>query len=275
MNFDMFFSDLYEFLVKLKDSMIDLAPRFTFASIVFVIGYLLARLIRYLAKKFINNLPRFFNSKNIKNRLYQSNLTQSATHLSNIFFWIILIFTIALITEIIGLPIITSWLGGIVYFLPNILIATVIIFLGVIGGRLAGSIIVSTANKAGIAHGNVIGKIAQYGLLFISLIIAADQLRIEISFLIQIVDIVLAALLFAAALAFGLGAKKSVSNILASYYVHNIYQEGDIIKIDEIEGQIIKINSTSVVLNTKEGQVNFPSKYFSDKKSVLLNKERE
>lgn len=275
MNFELFFNELNKFLSNLLNSTIELLPLFASSLIVLLVGYFIGRLFRFLTKKFINNLPRLFINKKIKNRLYQVNFEHSAIHISNIVFWMILFFTLLLISEIIGVQIITAWFSGIVYFLPNILVAVVIIFFGIIGGRLAGNLIVSAANQADISYGNVIGKMAQYGLLFISIIIAVDQLGIEISFLIHIIDIVLAALLFGAALAFGLGAKLSISNILASYYIHHNYKEGDRVKIDEIEGQIVKINSNSVVLNTKEGQVNIPAKLFSDKISFLLNKVQQ
>jgi small-conductance mechanosensitive channel len=275
MNFELFFNELNKFLSNLLNSIIELLPLFASSLIVLLVGYFIGRLFRFLTKKFINNLPRLFINKKIKNRLYQVNFEHSAIHISNIVFWMILFFTLLLISEIIGVQIITAWFSGIVYFLPNILVAVVIIFFGIICGRLAGNLIVSAANQADISYGNVIGKMAQYGLLFISIIIAVDQLGIEISFLIHIIDIVLAALLFGAALAFGLGAKLSVSNILASYYIHHNYKEGDRVKIDEIEGQIVKINSNSVVLNTKEGQVNIPAKLFSDKISFLLNKVQQ
>ena len=275
MDFELFFNELNKFLSNLLNSTIELLPLFASSLIVLLVGYSLGRLLRFLTKKFINNLPRLFINKKIKNRLYQVNFEHSATHISNIIFWMILFFTLLLISEIIGVQIITSWFSGIVYFLPNILVAVVIIFFGIIGGRLACNLVISATNQAEISYGNVIGKMAQYGILFISCIIAVDQLGIEISFLIHIIDIVLAALLFGAALAFGLGAKLSISNILASYYIHQNYKEGDRIKIDEIEGQIVQINSNSVVLNTKEGQVNIPAKLFSDKISFLLNKVQQ
>ena len=275
MDFELFFNELNKFLSNLLNSTIELLPLFASSLIVLLVGYSLGRLLRFLTKKFINNLPRLFINKKIKNRLYQVNFEHSATHISNIIFWMILFFTLLLISEIIGVQIISSWFSGIVYFLPNILVAVVIIFFGIIGGRLACNLVISATNQAEISYGNVIGKMAQYGILFISCIIAVDQLGIEISFLIHIIDIVLAALLFGAALAFGLGAKLSISNILASYYIHQNYKEGDRIKIDEIEGQIVQINSNSVVLNTKEGQVNIPAKLFSDKISFLLNKVQQ
>ena len=275
MNFELFFNELNKFLSNLLNSTIELLPLFASSLIVLLIGYFISRLFRFLTKKFINNLPRLFINKKIKNRLYQVNFEHSATHISNIVFWMILFFTLLLISEIIGVQIITAWFSGIVYFLPNILVAAVIIFFGIIGGSLTRNLIISAANQADISYGNVIGKMAQYVLLFISIIIAVDQLGIEISFLIQLIEIVLAALLFGAALAFGLGAKLSVTNILASYYIHHNYKEGDRVKIDEIEGKIVQINSNSVLLNTTEGQVNIPAKLFSDRVSFLLNKVQQ
>lgn len=272
MNFELLFNEFNKFLSDLLNSTIELLPLFATSLFVLLAGYFIARLLRYLTKKLINNLPRLFINKKIKNRLYQVNFEHSATHIGNIIFWMILFFTTLFISEIVGVEIITSWFSGIVYFLPNILVAVAIVFFGIIGGRLTYNLIISATNRTDISYGNVIGKVAQYGILFISVIIAVDQLGIEISFLIHLIDIVLAALLFGAALAFGLGAKMSVSNILASYYIHHNYKEGDRIKIDEIEGQIVQINSNSVVLKTKDGQVNVPAKLFSNKISFLLNK---
>lgn len=275
MSFDKFLADLYESLIKFKDSLIDLIPEFIFALVVLIFGYAIAKTFRYLIKKFINNLPRVFNSETIKSRLYEGNLAQSATHISNIVFWIIIVLTIFIITEILGVPLITSWFSGVVSYLPNILIASVIVFFGLVGGKLAGNIVISAINKANLEYGGVAGKAAQYVVVFISLMIATDQLGIEISFLVQLIDIIVAALLFGGALAFGLGAKNSVSNILASYYVQNNYREGDNVKIDEVSGQIVQIKSTSVVLKTKDGIVNIPAKEFSTKKSILLKQEQQ
>lgn len=273
MDFDSFYLELNNFLAELIDSAIELAPLLVFSLVVLGIGFLIGKLLRYLTKKLINNLPRLFKDENIKKKLYQISFENSATYISNIIFWIIMIFTFVLISEIVGLPIITSWLNGIAYFLPNIIVAVIIVFFGIIGGRLIGNLISSAAGRAEITYGKVIGKIAQYGLLIVSIIISIDQLDIEINFLIHIIDIILAALLFGATLAFGLGAKQSVGNILASYYIQQNFKLGDKIKIDEIEGIIIQLNSTSVKLETKEGEVIIPSKYFSEKKSFLLNKD--
>jgi small-conductance mechanosensitive channel len=112
----------------------------------------------------------------------------------------------------------------------------------------------------------------QYSILLITILVAIEQIGIDIALVTIIIDIILAALLFGAALSFGLGAKTSVSNIIASYYVHNSYRAGDKIRINNVEGTIIQITSTAVILETPEGQITIPSKEFSEQTSMLLKK---
>jgi small-conductance mechanosensitive channel len=146
-------------------------------------------------------------------------------------------------------------------------------FFGIIFSRLVSDLIKNASLKSGISNSQTLGKVARYIILVITIIIAIDQIGVDISFLTHLLYILLAVLLFGAALAFGLGAKTSVSNILASYYISRIYSEGNIIRIGEHEGRIIKITSTSVFLETESGQVIVPAKEFNEQKSILIEKK--
>jgi small-conductance mechanosensitive channel len=102
-------------------------------------------------------------------------------------------------------------------------------------------------------------------------VMAINQVGIDIQFLTNLVIIVIAALLFGAALAFGIGASTSVSNILGSFYLQKSYKEGNRVKIADIEGIIVKISPTEVHIKTKSGRVIVPAKTFNEAHSELLN----
>jgi small-conductance mechanosensitive channel len=175
------------------------------------------------------------------------------------------------VTQIFGIPVLTAWLSGLLDYLPNILAAVIIMFSGVVVGRLLGDLVASAVTKTGVSKGAHIRKLVQFIILFIASVIAINQIGIDIHFLTNLITIILAALLFGASLAFGLGARTSVSNILGSYYLQKTYQEGNTVKIGDIEGVIIKITPTAVYLKTKNGQVTVPAKDFNEEKTVLLN----
>ena len=273
MNFEQWLNDLGKLLLDFKDTLLIFIPKFLFALLVFLAGYLVARFIQSLVKRFVKNTDRFVSNKKLKNHLQKRDLEQSSIFISKTLFWIIIILFITLASEIMGLPVITAWLSGIVQYLPNIFAAIVIIFVGIIGGRLLADVILSTTTKAGITYANILSKIIQYAILLITILIAIDQIGIDIILLTIILSTVIAALLLGGALSFGLGAKTSVSNILASYYLHDTYKEGNTVRINNIEGKIVEITTTSVVLDTTDGQVSIPAKEFSEHSSVLIKKD--
>jgi small-conductance mechanosensitive channel len=272
MEFEELLKDLNQLLSDFKVSFLAFLPKFVFALIVFLIGYLIARLVQFLAKRFIRGTNRFITNKKISKHLQQKHFEQSSVFISKTLYWIIIVLFLTIASEIMGVPVATAWLSGIVQYLPNILAAIIIVFVGIIGGKIVADIILSATMKSGVSYGAVLSKTVQYSILLITILIAVDQIGIDIAIVTTIFSIVLGALLFGAALSFGLGAKTSVSNIIASYYVHNSYKAGNKIRINNMEGTIIQITSTAVILETPEGQVSVPAKEFSELTSVLIKR---
>lgn len=272
MEFEKILEDLDQMLIGFKTHLLAFLPKFIFALLVFFIGYILARLIQTLVKRFIKSTNRFITNQKVKKHLQQKHLDKSAIFISKTLYWIILILFITIASEIMGIPVITAWLSGIVQYLPNIFAAIIIVFVGIIGGKITADILMTATIKSGVIYGRVLSRAVQYSILLITILIAIEQLGIVIAIVTTIISIILAALLFGAALSFGLGAKTSVSNIIASYYVHNTYKVGDTIKINNIEGTIIQIASTAVILETSDGQVSIPARVFNELVSILVMK---
>ncbi len=273
MNYEQLLEDMANLFNQLKYKFIAIAPDLIFAIILILIGIIIARVLKTVVSRLITRIDSLIPSSKLKNRLEKVRLERSSQIVSKIVFWIVIIFFVTAATEIAGLPIITTWLSGLVRYLPNILIAVVIVFLGIIGGRLVRDLILSAATTAGLLYGTVLAGIGRYSVLIITILIAVDQIGIDIAILTGVIDIILAAILLGAALAFGFGARISVSNILASYYLQSWYKEGQYIKIGDMTGQIIKITSTTVILETVDGQVSVPAKKFSEESSTLMQQE--
>jgi len=273
MNYEQILSDMGDLLVNSKEKLIAILPNLIFAIIIVLVGMLIARLLQGLVNRLINNLDRYISHKKPESGITRFRLDGSVRLVGKIVYWIIIVFFLTIATEVMGLPLITTWLSGLVQYLPNLLIAAIMIFLGIIGGKLLRDIIITASGTAGLLYGNVLGKIVQYAVLLITILIALDQVGINIAILTELIDIVLAAVLFGAALAFGLGARTSISNILACYYLQNRYKVGETVRIDNIEGQIIEFTSTSIIVRSDTGQITIPAKKFSEETSILVEKE--
>jgi hypothetical protein len=231
------------------------------------IGYLVARIVKYLVIRLIGYVNRL-----VKRRFKTIDFKQAGSFIGTAFFWLIIFSSVLLITDILGLTVLTKWFENILQYIPNVLAAILIVFAAIIIGNFIFGLILSVSDRIGLAYGTTLGRIAQVAILFMAIIISMDQIGIEITFLINIIDIILAAVLFGAALAFGLGARTSISNILAVFYVRKTFKEGDEIQIGKIRGKIMKIDLTNVIVDNEMGQVIIPAKEFNETKSFLITK---
>ena len=259
---------LNEIFVSLKENLLALLPNIIMALIVVAIGYFLARLVKKLIIKLVMHISDMADQ-----RFFNINMNRTAKVIGAVFFWAILIISFVLAIDLLNLSFVTSWVERILNYAPNVFAAILIISVAVIIGKYISGAISSFGQGVGLDHANTLGKLAQYLILLVAIVVAIDQIGFEISFLIDIIIIILAALLFAAALAFGLGAKTSVGNILAAFYVRKQYKAGDLIKIGDIEGKIIKIDVNVVVVDTDTGKVSIPAKEFNENVSSLIKKK--
>lgn len=259
--------ELYQIMLSFKQGLVDLLPKLITSLVVLILGYLFAQLVKYLLIKLMRSLGGMI-SKRFKN----IELKEQPAYVGTVFFWLILLATFLLITDILGLTILTAGIEGIIKYTPNILAAILILLAANILSKIISDIVSSVSTRVGFADGNTLGKIVRVLILLTAIIIVVDQLGIEVTFLIYLINIVLAAFLFSAALAFGLGARTSFSNILASFYVRKLYKEGDLIKINGVEGRIVKIEASMVILDTVDGRLVIPAKEFNETKSLLVKK---
>ncbi len=273
MNENTLVNNLSSLFLQLKQDLFGIIPGFVLAIFILLIGFLVARIIKALTNRFVKNLGRFIPYKNIQDHLQPAKLEPSATLISNILYWIIIFFFLTIATETSGLPVITTLFSSILNYLPKIVVAVLICVIGIIGGVILRDLITSTATSAGITYGVILGKIGQFTLLSISILIGINYVGIDITILTNIILILLSAVLLGAALAFALGAKTSVSNILATHYLQKRYKIGQIIKIKDIEGRIINITTINVIIETSEGQVCVPSAHFAECQSILVNED--
>jgi hypothetical protein len=72
------------------------------------------------------------------------------------------------------------------------------------------------------------------------------------------------------ALAFGLGARTAVSNIIGSHYMRQLVRVGQTVRLGAVQGEIEAITPTSIVLRSAEGRVIVPAKAFNEAVSTLL-----
>ncbi len=269
-----FVEDLLNLFNQFKQSLFAFLPNVIASLLIFLIGLILARLVKTLSERFISRVDSLIPHKKVRSKVNHF-ITEKpvARVIGSVLFWTIVFFFLTAATEALGLPVMTAWLSGVADYLPRILAGVLIGIIGIIGSIVIRDIIFTTTASTGIIHGETLGKLVQTTIILLSVIIGIEQIGFDITLLTSLITIVVGAFLFGAALAFGLGAKTTVSNILASYYLQKNYQVGHTVKIGDKEGRIVRITPVAIVLDSTEGQIYIPAKDFSTTASTIINKE--
>ncbi len=104
------------------------------------------------------------------------------------------------------------------WFIPNLFVALLILVLGTYFGRVVGELVSAYLRRAGMADTALPGKAAQYAIVVFSVLIALDQLGIGGDIVRQSFLILLAGVVFALALAFGLGGRDRAAECIEQWW---------------------------------------------------------
>ena len=110
-------------------------------------------------------------------------------------------------------------------------------------------------------------------MLLVTGMIVVAQIGIDSTVLVLVFGLILGGTVGGMALAFGFGARTSVSNLIAVRSVERNYRLGDLIKVGDIEGRILEISSGTVILETESGRTVVPAKLFDESVTQLIEEE--
>ncbi|MDH3316958.1 MAG: mechanosensitive ion channel [Gammaproteobacteria bacterium] len=278
--------DPQNFAAQLSDSVgrvglkiLEHLPNLLFALALLLIGWLAARLLRVAVSKIAKGIlttlgrQRLASAKAVQTRTQQSKTWQTTPAVVGaIVYWMVLLFFLAAAVEALGLQAVSNFVNLISAYLPRVLAAILILLVGLWAGEFVRMLLARAAARAELAWGDLLARFVQVIIVLVMAIIAVDELGIESTILTVTFATFFAATFGAAAIAFGLGARSSVSNILASRYVRQAYEIGDVVRVGEHEGKILEITDTAVMLESEQGRVMVPARRFNEESSLLIKR---
>lgn len=267
-----------EITQQLKDTMVSTLndaiqhlPNIAGALLLLVAGWLIARLVHLVTIKLLDFLNRFLERVLTGRTRAVVRFSSGITRLvAGVLFWITLfIFTTAAM-RIAGLTGIASWLEQIVVYLPSVMSGGIIILVGYILSSLVRDTVLAAAQTAELNEAELIARLAQAITFITALIIGMNQLGVDVSFLTIMLGVSTASLLIGFAIAFGLGAKTLVSNLIAAHYIRELLEPGQKIRIGDQEGTVLEVSSTTIIIDTAAGRTSIPTKRYQEETVTVL-----
>jgi hypothetical protein len=198
-------------------------PRLVMALVVVVIGYLLAKLARFAVERALRavNLNVLTERAGTDNFLAQAGLRgDTCTLFGLLAFWLVILETLVEAFGSLGFTYITDLLHRVVLFTPNLLIAMLVVIFGSYCARFVGMAIEHFCREAQIADGDMLARIARYIIMAFVIMVALSQVEIGGEIVQHTFLIILAGLMLALALAFGLGGRDWAAALLQRWWPH-------------------------------------------------------
>lgn len=237
-------------------SFVNGVPKFVMAIVVLIIGMIIAKLIRNIIKKVLvtANIDKIGEKLNEIEIVEKSNIKiKISTILSKVVYFILMLFFFAASAEILSMPAVTNLVSDMIKLVPNILVAGIILVLGTLFADMVKGVAQTTLESLGIPSARMLAGFLFYFIMINIIISALTQAQINTAFLSQNIAIVIAGIILAFAIGYGLASRTSMSNFLASYYSKGKFDVGDTITINDVSGKIVEMDKSSMVLIADTG----------------------
>ncbi len=259
-------------LDPLGQTLLEHLPGLLGALLLLLAGWLVAgwlrRLTRSMGARFNRQLGRVLRAE----RADRVRLSPALLRLlSNLVFWVVLLGFVMGAARIADFQLLTTWLDRIVDWLPQLLLGVVIIVTGYLIAAIVRDLVYDALDSAGVAQRMLIGKLAQTATFLAALVIGIDQVGIDVTFVTTMIAVVLGVVLAGFSLAFGLGARHLVANLLAAGSLRSHLAVGQRARIGSIEGEVTEFTPTGVFIVSAEGRVHVPASRFNEEPVAVLS----
>ncbi len=196
-------------------------PRLLLALLVVAIGWLFAKALRFAVERALRavNFNVLTERAGTDSFLRQAGMRGDTTTLFGIVaFWLALLAALIIAFNGLGLTYITELLGRVVVFTPKLLITMLIVVFGSYCARFVGNAVQTYCVDAHIPDADMLGRIVRYVIMTFVVMIALSQIEIGGDFVQRTFLIILAGLMLALALAFGLGGRSWAAALLQRWW---------------------------------------------------------
>lgn len=226
-------------------------PNVLYAIIVLILGWLLTKIV----VKIITKVLKLAKADKLDDKINEIELLGDKKMnfdiikiVAKFVKWFMYIIILVIISDILNLTIISEEIGSLLSYLPKLFSALVIFTLGLLFANFLKKAIQSFFESMDLSGSKVISRIVFIIILVFVSVTALNQAGIDTNIITSNVTLILASLLLAFSIAFGLGAREIVADLLRTFYARKTYEIGQKIIYKDTTYEVVSIDHILVKL---------------------------
>jgi hypothetical protein len=205
-------------LEDLFSTLLGFLPNLIAAIIVLVVGLLVASSLGKLVVKLvqITRVDDLIDKLGVNKTFKAFGKIKVSVILGWLLKWFLILVVLMAVADILGLTQIIEFLREVAEFLPNVVVATVILLIGFVGGNFVYEIVHRSVKAAKMHSPKFLASLAKWAIIIFALMASLIQLNIASSLVQTLFTGFIAMISLAGGIAFGLGGQESAKIWLKS-----------------------------------------------------------
>lgn len=263
-----------ENLEKLLDAFIQTAPKLLGALVIFIVGWIIAKIVTRFIKKALekSGIDTLGNQVNNIEIFKKANFDFKLSHIvSKIFYYTLLLVVAVGAVDVLGMESLSNLVGDLINYVPKLITAFALLLIGALLADTIAGISKSTFKTLGIPSAGIISSLV-FWLIFLTIAVSAlGQASIDTDFIRSNLTVLLGGIVFAFAIGYGLASRSTVENFFASFYGKNKIELYSTIEIEGTKGTVVALNNTSFTIQTDNAKVIFPLSKLTTEKITIFD----
>lgn len=132
--------------------------------------------------------------------------------------WFIRLIGMVVAFDALGLPAVSDVLRDLLLWLPNVVVALVVLVIGGLAARALSNLVRGATAEAGISNSNLLAKVAASLVWAFAIVVAVNQIGIATTLVNTLFMAFVGAIALGLGLAFGLGGRETAGRIVSNWY---------------------------------------------------------
>ncbi len=197
----------------------DFLPRLVVMVTIILVGLLVAFVLKNILRSILHltKLDRLSEEAGASHVLRKAAMPSMTEFLSRSLFWVTFLGFTLIGISVLGIPELQEQIARLFELLPQIFVAIVILFVGVLVANFLSRAALLTAVNAGYRSPRVWGGLVRFMIWILAISMALEQVGLARQTVVTAFSIVFGAIMLAVAIAFGLGGRDLARQTLEKY----------------------------------------------------------
>ncbi len=187
-------------------------------------------------------------------------------------FWLLVAGSVLLALRVMGIGGLPELLNSVLGFMPKLFIAFSIIVAGHLLGLFSAQMVSRLSD--GWSARSAVPRLLYLAIMAVAVVMGLQHVSVDITFVTQLVLILVGTISAGLMLAFSLGARRHVANLLARRELSRL-AIGDRVNIGGVEGNIVDIHNTAVDIATEDGIASMPAARLAEEGFIRIPRAPE